>query len=190
MKPLNTLLCLVSLAISLPSVSFALEVNGVKFADQVKMGGKTLSLNGVGLRQATFLNVNVYAGGLYLETPSHSAEAIASSDELKTVELYFLRDVEGEKIKGAWAEGFEKNCKTACEAMKPGIAKLQSLTTDMKKGDVMIFNFYPDHVETKIRGAVVGTIDGKDFSKNMIRCWIGPNPPNAGLKAGMLGIKD
>jgi hypothetical protein len=191
MKLAQALALAVTLAIvSFASAAQAVEVNGIRFPEQMKVGGKSLSLNGVGLRQATFLKVNVYAGGLYLETPSHDAEKIDGSDGLKSIEMVFMRGVDAKDISKAWGECFEKNCKTGCDAMSAPVSKLQAMMTDMKKGEVMAYDFYPDHVDTRIRGNKVGTIEGKDFSKNLLRCWIGPHPANEGLKSGMLGIKD
>jgi hypothetical protein len=44
--------------------------------------GKTLKLNGTGLRQATILKINVYAAGLYLENAARDGDAIAGSDQI------------------------------------------------------------------------------------------------------------
>jgi hypothetical protein len=170
--------------------STAAEINGMKLPDQAKVEGKTLMLNGTGMRQVSFLHVNVYAGALYLQTPSHDAEQVAKSDLLKRMELTFARDVGAKDIAKAWGEGFEKNCETACEAMKPLVAKLQGMMSDMKKGDVMAYDFLPARTQVFIRGAQVGTIEGRDFSQNMIRCWIGKTPPNEELKKGLLGLKN
>src|SRR4051812_33766428 len=103
-------LAALALALSAASAATAAEFNGVRMPDQVKVGEKTLKLNGFGLRQATFLKVNVYGAGLYLEKPSHDGEAIANSDELKSIEMVFLRDVDAGKTSEAWEEGIEKNC--------------------------------------------------------------------------------
>lgn len=189
MKPAKASIIAI-LAIVCSAYAGAAEISGIQFADHATVGNKSLSLNGLGLRQATFLKVNVYAGGLYLETPSHDADQIIKSDEPKRVEMIFMRDVGRGKITEAWAEGFEKNCVDGCDAMKPGIAKLQALTTDLNKGDVMAFDLLPDHVDVWLRGKKAGTIEGRDFSKNLLRLWLGRNPPNSGLKSGLLGIKD
>ena len=38
-----------------------------------------------------------------------------------------------------------------------------------------------------VRGRVKGNIPGDDFSKAFLTIWLGPSPPNKGLKAGLLG---
>ena len=167
----------------------AAEISGVKLPDQVTLEGKTLKLNGTGLRQATILKVNVYAAGLYLENPSKDGEAIANSDQPKSIEMVFMREVSAKQMAEAFQEGFDKNCVADCAKLKPDISKLQGLMKDMKKGDTMAYHFLADGVEVMIRGQKAGSVGDKAFSHQLIRCWIGKNPPNAGLKEGLLGAK-
>ena len=167
----------------------AAEISGVKLPDQVTLEGKTLKLNGTGLRQATILKVNVYAAGLYVQNSSGDGEAIANADQPKSIEMVFMRDVSAKQMADAFQEGFEKNCVADCAKLKPDITKLQGLMKDMKKGDTMAYHFLTDGVEVMIRGQKAGTVGDKAFSHQLIRCWIGKNPPNAGLKEGLLGSR-
>src|SRR5437868_3626530 len=83
----------------------AAEISGVKLPDQVTLEGKTLKLNGTGLRQATILKVNVYAAGLYLQSPSGDGEAIANSDQPKSIEMVFMREVSAKQMADAFQAG-------------------------------------------------------------------------------------
>jgi hypothetical protein len=167
----------------------AAEISGVKLPDQVSVAGKSLKLNGAGLRQATILKVNVYAAGLYLEKPSGDGEAIANSDQAKSIDMVFMRDVSAKQMAEAFGEGFDKNCVAGCAELKPHLTKLQGLLKDMKKGETMSVRFLADGVELVIRGQKSGSVGDKAFSHQLIRCWIGKNPPNSGLKEGLLGGK-
>jgi hypothetical protein len=173
----------------LASNASAAEISGVKLPDQVSVAGKSLKLNGAGLRQATILKVNVYAAGLYLEKPSGDGEAIANSDQTKSIQMTFMRDVTGKQMAEAFGEGFDKNCVAGCTELKPHIGKLQGLLKDMKKGETLAIHFLADGVEVMIRGQKAGSVGDKGFSHQLIRCWIGKNPPNSGLKEGLLGGK-
>jgi hypothetical protein len=177
-----------ALAFTISNASAA-EISGVKLPDQVSVAGKSLKLNGAGLRQATILKVNVYAAGLYLEKPSGDGEAIANSDQAKSIEMVFMRDVTGKQMAEAFGEGFDKNCVAGCAELKSFIGKLQGLMKDMKKGETMAVRFLADGVEVMVRGQRVGSVGDKAFSHQLIRCWIGKNPPNSGLKEGLLGGK-
>lgn len=178
-----------SLVLASSSTILAAEINGVKLPDQVTVGGKSLKLNGAGLRQATILKINAYAAGLYLENPGHDGDAVANSDQLKAIEMVFMRDVSAKQTADAFGEGFDKNCVAGCSELKPHIGKLQGLMKDMKKGETMAYHFLADGVEVMIRGQKVGKVGDKAFSHQLIRCWIGKNPPNPELKSGLLGSK-
>lgn len=171
------------------SSTLAADVAGMKLPDQVNVQGKSLKLNGTGLRQATILKINVYAAGLYLESPSKDGEAIANSDQPKAIEMVFLRDVTAKQMADAFQEGFDKNCVADCARLKPDLAKLNGLLKDMKKGETMGVRFLSDGVDLMIRGTKAGSAGDKAFSHQLIRCWIGRNPANPGLKSGLLGSK-
>ena len=66
---------------SVAAPTLAVEIAGVKVPDTVTAEGKTLKLNGAGLR--TKLMFKVYVASLYLETPSKDSAAIVSSDQVK-----------------------------------------------------------------------------------------------------------
>ena len=181
-------IAIVGFAVSGPQAGAA-EINGVKLPDQVTLLGKTLKLNGTGLRQATILKINAYAAGLYLESATHDGDAIANSDQLKSIEMVFMRDVSAKQMADAFQEGFDKNCVAGCAELKPHIGKLQGLLKDMKKGETMAYHFLADGVEVTMRGQKAGKVGDKAFSHQLIRVWIGKNPPNAELKDGLLGGK-
>ena len=170
---------LASFSLSRSNIAAA-EISGMKLPDQVTLEGKTLKLNGTGLRQATILKVNVYAAGLYLQNPSGDGEAIANSDQPKSIEMVFMREVSAKQMADAFQEGFEKNCVADCAKLKPDISKLQGLMKDMKKGYTMAYHFLTDGVEVMIRGQKAGAVGDKAFCHQLIRCWIGKNPPNSG----------
>lgn len=178
------------LAVAASPAVQAAEVHGIKMADRVKVEGKMLELNGTGLRQATVFSINVYAAALYLTAASRSAEEILKTDAPKSLEMVFMRDVDAKDVAKAWAEGFDKNCEVGCEALKAPLGKLKGLvTSDLKKGDVMVLNFLSDRVELFLRGTKAGVVESKDFPRELLRLWLGKNPPNASLKSGLLGQK-
>ena len=86
--------------------------------------------------------MNVYAAGLYLQNSSGDGEAIANSDQPKSIEMMFMREVSAKQMADAFQEGFEKNCVADCAKLKPDISKLQGLMKDMKKGDTMALSFF------------------------------------------------
>ena len=58
----------------------------------------------------------------------------------------------------------------------------------MLKGDVLAFTHDPAQgLIVSKNGSDLGTIEGSDFARGMLAVFLGPKPPNAGLKEGMLG---
>lgn len=175
-----------SLVVALPAL--AKDVAGVNFPETATVEGKTLKLNGAGLRTATFLSVKVYAAGLYVENPSQDAGQLISSDQTKRVRMSMLRDLDKEKITNAISEGFEKNNKAQLPALKERLDKLNASIPDVKKGDELVLTYVPGkgtHIESKSGKAL--TIEGKDFADALFSVWLGQHPVDKGLKAGMLG---
>jgi hypothetical protein len=167
--------------------TFARERDGVTMPDQKKIGGKTLVLNGLGTREATVFKVDVYVGGLYLETPTRDAQAILASPQIKHVDLKFVRDVSAKDIREAWMNSAKNSCAPDCGTVLPKFEKLNGTMEDIKKGEMLSFSFLPGKTEIEVKGKLGIVIEGADFSRVMLSAWIGPNPPNTGLKEGMLG---
>ena len=166
----------------------AAERDGVSYPDEITVGGTPLVLNGIGTREATVFNVNVYVAALYVENPSSSGSAIYNSDETRRLILHFVRDVGVDDITNAWQEGFEKNAANRVASLQGDIDLLNSWMSDMDDGDRMQFTYVPaTGLEVSVKGTVKGTIPGADFASAFFSIWLGPNPPNSGLKEGLLG---
>src|SRR5215510_7751786 len=160
----------------------------VNVPDQAVVDGATLALNGLGLRQATVLKVNVYVAALYVPKPATDPATILASSTPKRLDLHFVRAVGRSDLTKAWDEGFEANAKGQLPALKERVEKFKGLMTDMKAGEQMSFTHRPGKgVGVDIGGAAKGMIEGDDFAKALLSIWLGPNPPNAGLKAGLFG---
>jgi hypothetical protein len=165
---------------------FALEVGGVKLPDTVSVDGKTLKLNGAGIRKKAIFKV--YVAALYVETPSKDAASLVSSTQVKSMRLHMLRDVEGAKVSGAIVEGFENNSKDALPQLKPRLDQLAKMIPDVQKGDEIDLTFVPDKgTQVSVRGTATGTIEGRDFADALFSVWLGPNPVQDDLKQALTG---
>ena len=168
--------------------SGAKEWKGVDFPDQIQIDGTTLALNGLGLRQATALKVRVYIAGLYVAEKSGDPQAILQSGSPKRLVLHFLRSVGSPDLTQAWEDGFQKNAADEIGVLRERIEKIKSFTKDMKTGQRLTFTYKPGTgIVVDIDGAIMGTVEGDDFSKAFLSIWLGPNPPNQKLKDGLLG---
>ncbi len=184
---LSIAFCLIFLLIA-PVLSEADELAGVSYPAQLSFKEKPFTLNGLGLREATIFRVDVYVAALYLEgtTKNSSATEILDSKNEKILQLSFLREVEVEKIRDAWKVGFESNG-SALEGIHPQIASFQNAMRTMKEGETMKMHFSESGVLLRIQNEPEIHFVGADFSRAVLAIWLGPNPPNEGLKLGLLG---
>jgi hypothetical protein len=166
----------------------AKDCAGVTFPDQAQVAGSSLTLNGLGLRQATFLKVSVYVAALYVAQPGTDAKALLESETPKQLTLQFVRAVDSDELVEAWAEGFEHNAKAQLPALKDRITKLEGWMTDVEVGDRLSFTYTPGSgLEVSVKGTAKGVIEGPDFTKAFFSIWLGNNPPNPGIRTGLLG---
>lgn len=166
--------------------AFAGELAGVRLADTATVGGKTLKLNGLGLRKKAIFKV--YVGGLYLEAPSKDAAAILAADAPRRMVMHFLRGVEKAKLVEAFAEGFEANAKDKVAGLKADIEKLYAALGDVKDGDEWVFTYTPGAGTVVTAGGKdSAAIGSKEFADALFSLWLGPKPPTEDLKKGLLG---
>ena len=165
----------------------AAQLAGVELPDVSSVGDQHLVLNGLGLREATILMVDVYVAGLYVRSKTTEPAAILAPSAPKKLVMKFVRSVGKEKLVEAWTEGFKKNAQDKAAAVAPGLAQLNAAMVDVKKGDVIALSFDPGAgtvVTVKDRDV---TIPGDDFATVLFSIWLGPDPPNVGLREGLLG---
>lgn len=183
---MKRLLVLMLLLWTLPAS--AIEVAGVKLADNVRLGGSELVLNGAGIRTRIFFKV--YVGALYLVEKQPTAAGVLAQAGAKRVALTLLRDLSAQQLKEAFEKGIHANNSAAdIEAMKPRIAQLLSLFADAREGDVILIDYLPGSgTAVTLNGAPKGgPIPGEDFYRALLRIWLGDKPVDDDLKQAMLG---
>ena len=164
------------------------ECKGVSFPEQMQSEGVALKLNGLGLRQATIFKVNVYVAALYVAQPTKDANAILNSNAPKELILQFVRDVDSSDLNKGWQEGFENNARSELPALKERIEAFKGFMSDAKTGEQLRLTYKPGAgVRVQVNKAVKGTVKGDDFARALFSIWLGVNPPNEELKAGLLG---
>jgi len=164
----------------------AREVEGIAMPEQVEVAGKTLSLNGAGLRTKLF--VKVYVAGLYLSTRTRDPSAAIAADQPKRIELTLLRDLSREKMESSLRSGFEDNAGGRLTALRERLDRFAALLRDGKRGDRLILTYEPGRGTTVAgAGAKAATIEGKDFADALFSVWLGSHPVDSGLKQALLG---
>jgi hypothetical protein len=168
------------------TVILALDVAGVKVPETVTVDGKTLNLNGAGVRKKMLFKV--YVAGLYVERPSKDGSAILASAGGKSIRLHMLRNLKGKQISDAIEEGFQKNSQEQIARLRDRLDKLAAMFPDVAEGDEIALSWIPDKgTVVSVRGTERGTIEGRDFADALFAVWIGPNPVQDDLKKALLG---
>jgi hypothetical protein len=158
---------------------------GVELPDTVVVDGTTLGLNGMGLREATFMRIKAYVAGLYLEKPTKDPDLVIDSRQPKRVTMKFLRTIDRESLASNWADALRK---AGGKSMEPAIAQFTSLIDDVAPGDSLSFTWRPGGgIEIAKNDAVRGTIAGDEFARALFSLWFGREPGDPNLKTGMLG---
>ena len=174
----------VTLAAALPARAGSLA--GVTLPDSAVVGGKTLALNGLGLRTKLF--IKIYVGGLYVESKSADAAILLAADAPKKLVMHFLYAPSKGQMTDAFREGFEGNASAYLAQHGAEVQRFLAAVDGVGKGEEMSLTYVPGIGTTlAIRGKDVVTVAGPDFMRAAFAIWLGPKPPTADLKNGLLG---
>ena len=169
----------------------AATLQGQRFDESVRIATQDLALNGLGLRSILF--IKVYVAGLYLPEKAATFRVIANMPGTKRLQLRMLRNADADDFIEALVEGVEENSSKAELAQLS--VRMQQLTQSIKAigsavaGDSINFDFVPGSGTTlSINGVKKGAvIEGADFYNAVLNIFIGENPVDDRLKAGLLG---
>ena len=162
----------------------AATLAGVTLPDTASVAGKTLVLNGVGLR--TKVMFKVYVAGLYVEQKSTDGNALVNADAPKRITLHFVRSVSNDQIREAIVDGFDANAKATLKAQ---IDQFGAALEPFAEHDEMSVTYVPGTgTVLNVKGKDKLTIPGFPFAKALFGIWLGDNPPSSSLKKGLLGM--
>ena len=168
----------------------AAEIEGVKLADKVQVGGAELVLNGAGVRTRVFFKV--YVGALYLQTKANATEAVLADAGPKRIAMHMLRDLTAEQLFSALNDGLKNNhAPEHLAGIEPQVRQLEGIFNSVKaakSGDLILLDYLPGTgTRVTVRGEDKGTIPGEEFNRALLRIWLGNQPADASLKRAMLG---
>lgn len=192
MKALKTLATGAALALAFALQAMAaIDVDGVRFDDTNKVGGKDLKLNGAGMR--TKVIIKVYAAGLYLPEKSRNVADILKMDGPRRVTLVMARDISSPDLAKAFMDGINENLDKAEKAkIVTQIGKFGEMfasVDEIKKGDVMHMDWIPGTgTVCELNGKRIGdTASDINFYNAVLRIWLGDKPADRSLKPALLG---
>jgi hypothetical protein len=148
----------------------------------------TFFLNGQGILTATIFSVKVYEISLFLEKRSQDPEEIIKSPERKIILLKFLRQISSEQLRSALSDGFRENCANHCDELRVYLDRLNAQIPDLREGDHLEFQFLPEKLILRSNLGNYLEVNSVAFGRILLAIWLGPNPPNSGLKNKVLGL--
>lgn len=173
-----------------PAVTRAATVAGVSVPDRVTLqeSGEELVLNGAGVRKKFV--IKVYVGALYLPAKETTVDGIVNGPGSRRVVMHFLyKEVAAKKLVAAWNDGFAGNLPTAGQqALSERLAAFNKLFVTARSGDVYELDMVAGMGTTvRLNGKELGRIPGDDFSRALLKVWLGDKPADKGLKKAWLG---
>lgn len=184
----NTLsVLLLLLIVALPAQ--AKQVAGVDIPDTMQEDGTSLLLNGAGIR--TKWMMNIYAGGLYLQSASSDAAGIIAADAPMVIRLHMVSGmITSDKMEDATREGFKKTIGKKPGDMAQYIEEFIAVFKEpISEGDIFDLVYQPgEGLQVSKNGELKSTIEGGlAFKQAVFGIWLGDKPADKKLKKGMLG---
>ncbi|MDT8989305.1 chalcone isomerase family protein [Curvibacter sp. APW13] len=167
------------------------DVAGVKFADELALGGTALRLNGAGVRYKAIFKV--FAGGLYLTRKSATAEEVLSAPGPKRMQINLLVDVEAKKFSKEFIRGFDDNAnKSEMAPLVPGLIRMGQILGDHGKfmaGESFTIDWLPGTgavlaINNKVQGEPFKEVE---FYNALLSIWVGKSPADWRFKDAVLG---
>ena len=166
-------------------------VAGVKYEPSISLGGKTLQLNGAGVRiRAIF---RVYAAGLYTVNKATKNEDVLRADQPTRMHLVALRDVSGDDFGKLFTRAMEANASRE-EFSKSinSVIRMGQIFADARqfaKGDIIILDFLPGSgTVVTHKGKQLGdAFKEPEFHSLLMKIWFGPKPVDEALRGALLG---
>ena len=168
-----------------------LEVAGVKVDDSVELAGKTLVLNGAGVRTKAIFKV--YVAALYLPQKANTPEAVLALQGPKRMHITMVREIDTNELGKLFTRGVEDNTpKSEMSKLIPGLIRMGQIFAEQKKlspGETFSIDWIPG------KGTII-TVKGQpqgepfkepEFFNALLRIWLGPNPADWRLKDALLG---
>tara|TARA_B100001109_G_scaffold255831_1_gene261343 strand:+ start:6155 stop:6718 length:564 start_codon:yes stop_codon:yes gene_type:complete len=165
------------------------EISGVTPPSTLKVGDKSLSFNGAGLREKLFLDL--YVGTLYLESKSKDGKAVMNADKAMSITIDIVSGlISSEKMITAVDEGFENSTKGNTAPLADKIKTFKNaFKEEITKGDHYEISYLPGKgTMVSKNGKLITTIEGYEFKVALFGIWFCDEPADEDLMEGMLGL--
>jgi len=168
------------------------EKSGIEFPSVLALPGPdgAIQLDALGTGIRTKFRFKVYAACFYAEKGAdlgeEPCEAAIRGDFAKRIVMHFLRDVDAEKIAGAYRDGIRKTLDEGHDEAIEGFCGL--FTEKVLEGQTIVLTQLPGKgVLAEQDGQKLGILEDGKVIAALWATWFGEKPISGKLKKGLLG---
>ena len=150
-----------------------------------------LTVTGVGLREKTFMKVDVYTIVSYVAAGTTLADdkgvSLLTVDAPKQLRMDLRRGFSREKLIKSFQEVIEKNYDDTSGFATEMETFFGYFVNDAQEDDILIFTYIPGQgLTTNLNGEEKGVIANFSFTQALWTVWFGEKPASGGLKKALL----
>jgi flagellar motor switch/type III secretory pathway protein FliN len=183
------LICAGSVLVMGAGSAHAARLEGQNFDNTAALAGRTLRLNGVGLRGVAW--IKAFVAGLYLTAPSKDGNQILSMPGPKRLRLKIMLEAPSRELSKSLQSRASKEPEAVRQAMSARVNALSALIDGLNKvrpGDVLDLDYVPDvGVQLRYNDQNVGKpVEGEDLYRVVLKIFVGERPVDKRMKEGLL----
>lgn len=184
----TSLICMGTLGLHCGS-AHAARLEGQSFDNATVLAGRTLRLNGLGLRGVAW--IKAFVAGLYLPAPSKDGAQIISMPGPKRLRLKIMLEAPSKELSKALQSRAGREPEAVRVALGDRVQKLASAIDGIgkvKPGDVLDLDYVPDQgVQLRYNDQAVGMpVPGEDLYRVVLKIFVGEKPVDKRMKEGLL----
>lgn len=167
----------------------AARLEGQNFDNATVLAGRTLRLNGLGLRGVAW--IKAFVAGLYLPAPSKDGAQILSMPGPKRLRLKIMLEAPSKELSKALQSRAGREPESVKVALGDRVQRLSAAIDGLgkvKPGDVLDLDYVPDvGVQLRYNEQAVGVpVPGEDLYRVVLKIFVGEKPVDKRMKEGLL----
>ena len=171
------------------SAAHAARLEGQNFDNATVLAGRTLRLNGLGLRGVAW--IKAFVAGLYLPAPSKDGAQILSMPGPKRLRLKIMLEAPSKELSKALQSRAGREPESVKVALGDRVQRLSAAIDGLgkvKPGDVLDLDYVPDvGVQLRYNEQAVGVpVPGEDLYRVVLKIFVGEKPVDKRMKEGLL----
>ncbi|MFN4265988.1 MAG: chalcone isomerase family protein [Aquabacterium sp.] len=169
--------------------AYAARLEGQNFDNATVLAGRTLRLNGLGLRGVAW--IKAFVAGLYLPAPSKDGAQILSMPGPKRLRLKIMLEAPSKELSKALQSRAGREPESVKVALGDRVQRLSAAIDGLgkvKPGDVLDLDYVPDvGVQLRYNEQAVGVpVPGEDLYRVVLKIFVGEKPVDKRMKEGLL----